>query len=149
MSARDGTIPPQQSSTFMPLSSTQLDSTASFPCIQVDNLFDIANRLHEFPWKPFGDGVEIHRLYGDGMTGPTAALIHFIKNAQVPRHFHEGYEHILILAGAQTDQNGRIGAGALRIHPPGTSHSVMGEAGCVVLAVYEKAVTFFAAEKGS
>jgi anti-sigma factor ChrR (cupin superfamily) len=131
----------------MLVSSLQSDPKTAFPCIQLDNLYDVADRLHEFVWKPFGDGVEVHRLYGDGVTGPTAALIHFIKDAQVPRHFHEGYEHILILAGTQTDQNGSIAAGTLRIHPPGTSHSVVGQAGCVVLAIYEKAVTFFPAEQ--
>jgi anti-sigma factor ChrR (cupin superfamily) len=147
MSAQGTHAHVQHSSTSIFVSKFQSDPTTAFPCIQLDNLFQIADRLDEFAWKPFGDGVEIHRLYGDGSTGPTAALIHFIKDAQVPRHFHEGYEHILILAGSQTDQNGGISPGTLRIHPPGTSHSVVGQAGCIVLAIYEKAVTFFPTEK--
>lgn len=118
----------------------------SFPCIQLDDLFNIAGRLNEISWSPFRDGVEIHRLYGDGITGPTAALIRFSKASRVPSHYHEGYEHILVLAGSQTDQNGTITAGTLRVHPPGTSHSVISEAGCVVLAIYEKAVTFLPEE---
>ena len=147
MSARAVKASVAPSSTLPPVSRSEPDPQASFPCIQLDHLFDLASRLHEISWKPFGDGVEIHRLYGDGVTGPTAALIHFIKDAQIPRHYHEGYEHILILAGSQTDQNGKIEVGTLRIHPPGTSHSVVGQAGCVVLAIYEKAVTFFPAKK--
>ena len=34
------------------------------------------------------------------------------------------------------------GPGTLRIHAPGTYHSVVSEAGCIVLAVYEKPVKF-------
>jgi anti-sigma factor ChrR (cupin superfamily) len=130
------------SSSPAPVSLPELDPSPSFPHLQLDGLFDIAKRPNEIPWKPFRDGVEIHRLYGDGLSGPTAALIRFSKAAKVPRHYHEGYEHILILAGSQMDQNGKIEAGTLRIHPPGTSHSVLSEAGCIVLAIYEKAVTF-------
>lgn len=32
------------------------------------------------------------------------------------------------------------------INPPGTRHSIVSEAGCVVLAIYEKPVKFEAAE---
>ena len=128
------------------MSLTKPDPDQSFPCIQLDDLFSIAGRLHEIPWVPFRDGVDIHRLYGDGITGPTAALIRFSKAARVPKHYHEGYEHIIVLAGSQRDQNGTINAGTLRVHPPGTSHSVVSEAGCVVLAIYEKPVTFLAEE---
>lgn len=86
--------------------------------------------------------MDIHRLYGDGLTGPSAALLRYQKAASVPRHWHEGYEHILILAGSQRDEHGMISAGTLRIHPPGTSHEVFSEAGCLVLAIYEKPVHF-------
>jgi anti-sigma factor ChrR (cupin superfamily) len=43
---------------------------------------------------------------------------------------------------SQRDQNGIIGPGTLRIHTPGTYHSVVSEAGCIVLAVDEKPVKF-------
>ena len=67
---------------------------------------------------PFRDGVRIHRLYGDGVKGPTAALICFDKGGKIAGHFHEGYEHILVLAGTQRDQHGVIHRGTLRINPP-------------------------------
>ena len=35
-------------------------------------------------------------------------------------------------------------AGTLIINPPGTQHSVVSEAGCIVLAIYEKPVKFLA-----
>ncbi len=93
------------------------------------------------PWKPFQDGVEIHRLYGDGVTGPAAALLRFGPGGKIPMHTHTGYEHILVLSGSQFDENGQVSAGSLRIHPPGSAHSVTSESGCIVLAIYEKPVT--------
>ena len=113
-----------------------------FAHLELKDLFQIGQHPESIPWQPFREGVEIHRLYGDGISGPTAALIRFQETSSVPLHIHEGYEHILVLAGHQTDANGSIGAGTLRVHPPGTLHSVTSEAGCIVLAIYEKVVRF-------
>lgn len=113
-----------------------------FEHLEIKDLFRIAEEPELIPWQPFRDGVEIHRLYGDGLAGPTAALLRFQRESSVPLHFHEGYEHILVLAGRQRDANGTLHPGTLRIHPPGTRHSVTSEAGCIVLAIYEKAVRF-------
>jgi anti-sigma factor ChrR (cupin superfamily) len=115
-----------------------------YPRIEIADLFRVAAHPEEIPWQPFQDGVEIHRLYGDGITGPTAALIRFRKDGVVPVHEHTGYEHIIVLAGTQRDQNGTATAGRLIINPPGTRHSVVSEAGCIVLAIYEKPVKFLA-----
>lgn len=57
-------------------------------------------------------------------------------------HEHMGYEHILILTGSQQDQNGTFKVGTLVINPPGTRHRVYSDAGCIVLAIYEKPVKF-------
>jgi anti-sigma factor ChrR (cupin superfamily) len=114
----------------------------SFPYIELREVFDIVKHADDLPWQYFHDGVDIHRIYGDGVTGPTAALVRYRRAARVPMHLHAGWEHILVLAGSQTDQNGTIGPGTLRIHPPGTYHSVVSEAGCIVLAIYEKPVKF-------
>jgi anti-sigma factor ChrR (cupin superfamily) len=113
-----------------------------YPRIEIADLFRLATHPEEIPWQPFQDGVEIHRLYGDGVTGPTAALIRFQKDGMVPVHEHTGYEHIIVLAGTQRDQNGTAAAGRLIVNPPGTRHSVVSEAGCIVLAIYEKPVRF-------
>ena len=98
----------------------------------------------DIPWKRFYEGVEIHRLYGDGITGPSAALLRFAAGGIIPFHFHTGYEQILVLQGSQDDELGPIPAGGLRIHPPGSSHSVRSQHGCIVLAIYEKPVSFSA-----
>lgn len=124
------------------------DPVPKYSRIEIDDLFQIAAHPEQIPWQPFRDGVEIHRLYGDGITGPTAALIRFRKDGMVPVHAHTGYEHIIVLAGTQRDQNSTAHAGTLIINPPGTRHSVVSEAGCIVLAIYEKPVQFLSDEKG-
>jgi anti-sigma factor ChrR (cupin superfamily) len=121
-----------------------LDSVPLFPRLELTNLFNIAEWQHEIPWQPYMDGLEIYRLYGDGQSGPTAALIRFKKAGKVPIHAHPGFEHIFVLAGAQRDQNSSAAPGTLIINPPGTAHSVVSEAGCIVLAIYEKPVEFLA-----
>jgi anti-sigma factor ChrR (cupin superfamily) len=94
------------------------------------------------PWQPFLAGVEIHRLYGDGVTGPGAALLRFAPGAKIPEHIHTGFEHIFVLSGSQVDELGEVLTGSLRIHWPGSVHSVVSEGGCIVLAIHEKPVCF-------
>ena len=113
-----------------------------YPLIQLTDLFQISEKASAIPWQPFRDGVEIYRLYGDGVSGPTAALLRYKGEAMVPLHEHIGYEHILVLSGSQRDQNGTASAGTLTINAPGTRHRVVSEAGCIVLAIYEKPVRF-------
>lgn len=91
---------------------------------------------------PFREGVEIYRLYGNGVDGPSAALLYSRHASHIPRHLHQGYEHILVLAGSQRDDHGILSTGTLRVHAPGTAHEVFNEAGCLVLAIYEKPVLF-------
>ena len=110
--------------------------------LRMTDLFQISEWQHTLPWKPFREGVDIYRLYGDGKTGPTTALLRFHPGAQVTLHEHTGYEHILVLSGSQLDENGRANEGALIINPPLTRHSVLSETGCIVLAIYEKPVAF-------
>jgi anti-sigma factor ChrR (cupin superfamily) len=120
------------------------DPVPPFDRIEILNLFQIAQWSEKIPWQPFQEGIDIHRLHGDGKTGSSSALIRFRKAGKVPLHRHPGREFILVLAGSQTDQNSTIRAGTLAINPPATSHSVVGEAGCIVLAIYEQPVEFIA-----
>ena len=106
------------------------------------DLFQISDWQHTLPWLPFKEGVDIYRLYGDGESGPTTALLRFHPGARVAMHEHSGYEHILVLDGSQVDENRRANAGTLTINPRHTRHSVVSEAGCIVLAIYEKPVAF-------
>jgi anti-sigma factor ChrR (cupin superfamily) len=94
-------------------------------------------------WETFREGIEISWIYKTGAPdGPSAAFLRYAPGSSVPRHAHRGHEHILVLEGSQTDENGRHDAGTVVINPPGTAHSVVSEDGCVVLAVWEKPVSF-------
>lgn len=110
--------------------------------MELSDIFELGRDADRIPWQPFQDGVDIHRLYGDGRTGPMAALLRFRQAGKVRLHRHDGYEHIIVLHGSQRDQNGTARAGTLMINPPGTVHSIVSEAGCIVLAIYEKPVVF-------
>ncbi|MGC3989998.1 MAG: cupin domain-containing protein [Chthoniobacteraceae bacterium] len=116
--------------------------SALFERLELKNLFRVAEWQHEIPWKRLTDSVEIHRLYGDGVTGPTAALLRFQPGGKVPLHLHPGHEHILILHGSQTDQNSTAEAGTLMINPPESTHRIVSNEGCIVLAIYTEPVRF-------
>lgn len=112
--------------------------------LKLKDLFQISGWQHKLNWKPFQNGVDIYRLYGDGATGPTAALLRFQPGARVSSHEHTGYEHIFVLAGSQVDENSKAETGTLIINPPGTNHGILSENGCIVLAIYEKPPKFIA-----
>lgn len=93
-------------------------------------------------WEPFRENIQVHWFYRTGEDGPSAALLKYAPGATVPRHRHAGFEHILVLRGAQHDENGVHGAGKLTINPPGSMHSVSSPTGCIVYAVWERPVVF-------
>jgi len=107
------------------------------------NLLNITLLQDELPWQPFREGIDIYRLYGDGKAGCGAALLRYQPGASVPRHGHQGFEHIFVLSGSQTDQNGEHEAGTLVINPPGSNHAVMSPTGCIVLAIWEKPISLW------
>jgi len=113
--------------------------------LKLNDLFQISGWQNRLAWRPFQPGVDIYRLYGDGETGASAALLRFRPGGRVPLHEHTGYEHIFVLAGTQVDENSKADTGMLIINPPGTSHSILSEAGCIVLAIYEKPARFLPA----
>lgn len=92
------------------------------------------------PWEPFRPGVRVHWLYRTENGGPAAALLRYEPGARVPLHEHAGWEHILVLAGSQSDGSAEHGEGALMISAPGTRHAIASGTGCVVLAVWERQV---------
>lgn len=108
--------------------------------IKLTDLFQVSGWQDKLPWKPFREGVDIYRLYGDGITGPSAALIRARPGGRVPMHEHTGYEHIFVLSGSQVDENSRAETGSLIVNPPGSVHSILSENGCIVLAIYEKPI---------
>lgn len=104
------------------------------------DLFTLPFDAARYQWEPFREGVQIARLYGAGPGASAAAFLRYAPGASVPRHAHVGYEHILVLEGAQVDDHGRYERGSMLVHPPGTSHRVASPEGCVVLAIWERPV---------
>src|ERR1700728_5090669 len=78
----------------------------------------------DISWEPFRPGVRVHWLYRTGDGGPEAALLRYAPGATVPLHEHVGWEHILVLAGSESDDAKRYAEGALMISPPGTRHAI-------------------------
>jgi anti-sigma factor ChrR (cupin superfamily) len=117
------------------------DLAANSP-IKFDDLFNIAAWQDKIAWEPFREGVDIYHLYGNGLEGPSAAFIRYRDGAKVSLHEHTGYEHIFVLTGSQRDEHGVAKAGTLSVNLPGTQHSLASDAGCIVLAIYEKPVRF-------
>jgi len=110
--------------------------------LKLHGLFENSLWQGDLQWQAFFPGVEIHRLYDNGPSGPRAALLRFHPGGRVPLHRHVGYEHIVVLDGRQLDENGEAAKGSMIINPPGTCHSVSSEHGCIVLAIYERPVKF-------
>jgi len=100
------------------------------------------HKLASLDWQPLHPGVAIWRIFGDGVRGASAALLKYDPGASIPRHRHQGAEIIVVLRGSQTDQEGTIVAGELRVNRSNTSHGVRSDEGCIVLIVWERPVVF-------
>ena len=93
-------------------------------------------------WEPFRPGVEASWVYRNGDNGPASAFLKYEPGSAIPWHWHPAYEHILVLEGSQSDENGLYRAGSVLISPPGTGHTVRSDEGCVVLAFWSLPVRF-------
>lgn len=121
---------------------TQLPSLKS----SLYNVLDPKWRAENLDWQPYtSDGrtsVEIVRLYEDRPNGkgPAAALLKYAPGAKVPTHLHQGYELILVIEGELINDTGRHKAGTLEICPPGSTHGLSTQTGCIFLVVWEQPV---------
>jgi anti-sigma factor ChrR (cupin superfamily) len=95
-----------------------------------------------FSFQPFRPGIERAEIYVDPKTGASTALLRYASGSSVPLHRHTAYEHIFVLSGTQSDDDGDYGPGSLLIHAPGSQHRVWTDVGCLVLAVWERPVEF-------
>jgi anti-sigma factor ChrR (cupin superfamily) len=127
-----------------PLPSALMWPDSSRRSLVLTNLHKLLDSSPALDWQVLYPGVNIHWLYRDGDQGSAAAFIRFDPGGRVPLHEHRGFEHIFVLEGSQTDENGRLPTGGLMVHAPGTRHSIVSEEGCLVLAIYEKRALFLA-----
>ena len=108
---------------------------------------DVFRKLAEDGWgalrfEPFRDGIEIARLFGQADRGASGAVLKYQPGASAPRHRHPGFETIIVLDVAQSDEAGTYVKGDVVVNPPGSIHTVSSGPGCVVLIVWEKPVEF-------
>lgn len=111
------------------------------PAVLLQQVLHLPGGYDALPWEPFREGIRVHWLYRHD-DGGSAALLRYEPGAALPRHRHVAREHILILEGSQSDDNGEHLPGTLVVHTPGTSHTVHSPRGCVVLALWERPVVF-------
>jgi anti-sigma factor ChrR (cupin superfamily) len=95
-------------------------------------------------YQPLRPGIDILYLYRDETSGSSCALLKYQPGAEVPEHVHQGFEHVYVLAGEQSDDRGSYPKGSFVINPPGTSHRVWSKEGCLVLIVWQRPVAFVA-----
>lgn len=107
-----------------------------------EGLMNIEERQEELDWKKFKEGIEIYPIYEEKDNGMSAALLRYRQGASAPMHIHRGFEHILVLSGSQTDGTRIYTKGMLIISDPGSSHAIVSETGCIVLAIWQKPVDF-------
>ena len=118
------------------------------------NLFNIFTEQHNLKWKKHTAdmrfGVDIFPLYdakNENNEGPSAALLRYEPGARVTRHVHLGYELIFVLDGVLQNDNGAHEAGTLEICPPGSTHELWSEQGCIFLVVWEQPVSTVGVDK--
>ncbi|KAJ3338071.1 hypothetical protein HDU93_010007 [Gonapodya sp. JEL0774] len=99
--------------------------------------------LAALPFQPFRPGVVQYPLY-NVTDGPSARILKYSPGAKVPFHVHRGFENIIVLDGSQEDEFGVVKKGQMRTHYPGSGHSLSSPEGCIILAIYERPVHFFA-----
>lgn len=101
----------------------------------------VAGGWRNLAFGPFRDGVEICWLEkGASDLAPSLALLKYAPGARVPHHLHQGMETVVVLHGAQADENGEYRAGAVVLNPEGSEHSVWSHQGCVVLIHWTRPV---------
>jgi anti-sigma factor ChrR (cupin superfamily) len=102
-----------------------------------------ANKLAQLVgYEPLRPGIDILYLYQEEASGSSCALLKYQPGAEVPEHVHQGFEHVYVLAGEQSDERGNYRQGSFVINPPGTTHRVWSKDGCLVLIVWQRPVAF-------
>jgi len=102
---------------------------------------ELDERIASGPWEVLRTGVEIQYLH-NMPDAPVAALLRYAPGATVPAHRHTGAEYIYILSGSQRDASGVYTAGSFQVNPPGTTHELASDTGCVLLIIWQSPVEF-------
>lgn len=113
------------------------------PAFNLPSVLSNADARKALDWEFFRDGVQVSWIYRlEDKNAPSSAFLKYAPGAKVPLHSHPGLEHIFVLEGSQTDENGTFHKGDVVINPPGTRHSIYSRNGCEVLAIWHAPVKF-------
>lgn len=93
----------------------------------------------DLAFEPFRPGITVHWIV---VGEPSVAILKYEPGARAPRHYHVATETVLMLEGAQSDENGTYQAGDLVVNYTGSSHDVWSDGGCVALLQWSKPVRF-------
>ena len=108
----------------------------------LNDLFLPPKNLAILNWQNFRPGVEVAWTYNGGDGSLASAFLRYQAGSSIPWHWHPACEHIFVLEGSQYDENSTYSPGTVLINPPGSSHTVKSESGCLVFAIWEKPVDF-------
>ncbi len=115
----------------------------SISAFNLSSVLSSVDARRALDWEFFREGVQVSWIYRlEAKNAPSSAFLKYAPGAKVPLHSHPGLEHILILEGSQTDENGTFYEGDIVINPPGTRHSIYSQDGCVALAIWQAPVKF-------
>jgi anti-sigma factor ChrR (cupin superfamily) len=93
-------------------------------------------------YEPLRPGVDVLWLYKEDAGVSSCAILRYQPGSEVPAHEHQGFEHVYVLAGEQSDERGQYRTGSFVINPPGSTHRVWSSEGCLVLIVWQRPVAF-------
>ena len=106
-----------------------------------DLLGRAATLKDETDWQSFRPGVHIRRLYRSDDTGSSAALLRY-QPVRISRSTNTLATNTFLFWTAQSDERGHYPVGTLVVNPPGSTHHVRSDSGCVVLVIWELGVRF-------
>lgn len=93
-------------------------------------------------WTELAPGVRMLILHEHPSSGYRVALLKYEPGTSTRRHIHTGDEHIFVLEGSQSDENGHYPKGSYVVNPKGREHKVYSQEGCVVLIHWIAPVQF-------
>jgi len=73
-------------------------------------------------WSWFLGGARMGQLAVDPATGARLCLGEMPAGLRFPRHLHEGFEQVVVLAGGYDDERGEFVAGDFGVYEPGSEH---------------------------
>lgn len=102
----------------------------------------LIQNLDDAQWVDLAPGVKMVVLHDHPQSGYRVALLKYEPGTSTRRHTHTGDEHIYVLEGSQTDDEGHYPKGSYVFNPQGKVHKVSSQEGCLILIHWMAPVQF-------